>query len=158
MILSNFWSLILILLIHGNVLAVWGVQGKMLYRKTPEAALNGYQQFQMFPMDQSQDTAKLLSKVCEKEQRKYQVKAGGSRGAAWWSRSPHYSSWRTHPAADGYSWKKLSPWGPPWHGDPHDKGRTKVWGWSRSSYKPLCSGCNFPCHPALLRDGIGIWN
>lgn len=42
-------------------------------------------------------------------------------------------------------------------GTPH-KGRTKVWGWRRRRYKPRFTGCNFPCHPTLLRDGRGIWN
>ena len=106
---------------------MWGVQGKTLCGKTPGAVPKGYQQFQMAPMDCRQDTAKLLREVCgatlktdlrkggkihqrkgenqksEKEQREYQVRAGEGGGAAWWSRSPQYSSWKTHAAADGYS-------------------------------------------------------
>lgn len=142
----------IILLVHDKVLAAWRVQEKTLYRKTPRVTPNGYQQFQMASTSQAQSTAKHFSEVCgatlktilrkrknihqrkgenkknEKEQRKYQVRAGGGGGAAWWRSSPHYSSWKIHAAADGYSWKKLSPWGPHTRGGPkcEEKGEAAI--------------------------------
>lgn len=153
---------------------MWGVQGKTLYRKTPQTAAVGYQWFQMAPVDWVRDTAKLLSKVCgttlktDVRKRKKSTREVGkikrvrkNRGKIKTKQEKVevlHGGVGLHTTAHGRLMllQMAIPKRSSAHRTPH-KGRTIVWGWRRSSYKPQFTDCNFPCCSALLRDGRGIW-